>query len=437
MLLYNLRLSWISLRRTPFLSALAVGAIGIGIAVAVACTTIYYLLAKDPLPGKSQNLHYVRLDSWNPSRPFSDNFPERPPDQVTWRDAMALLESDIPAHKTATFRANLVVRPEAVEQRPFGQDARFCTRDFFPMFEVPFRYGGPWGPEADKNAEQVVVISAAANDRLFGGGDSVGKKLWLERRTFTVAGVLDTWRPPVRFFDPQGDAQGPPEDIYMPISLTPQMEIQSAGNRTAWGPVSGDSYADFLQSEVIWMQFWAELATPEQKEKYQGFVDNYTDDQKKLGRFGRPRNNWLQPMMAYLEEQEAVPPAARSVMVISLLFLLVVAINLIGLLLGKFLAKAPEVAVRRALGASRRAIFAQQITECLLIGVLGGVLGTVSAAGFLVAMSRFLEESTSYQLDLSMIAAGFGLALLAGTIAGVYPAWRVCAEPPANHLKTN
>jgi len=436
MLLYNLRLAWISLRRTPFLSALAVGAIGLGIAVAVACTTIYYLLAKDPLPGKSQDLHFVRLDAWNPARAWDDDFPERPPNQVTWRDGMALLESDIPLRKTAIFVANLVVRPEAIEQRPFNQATRLCTRDFFPMFEVPFLWGDAWSQEADRNGENVVVLSNGANLRIFGGGNNVGKKVWIERRSFTVAGVLAPWRPSIRFYDPLGNAQAAPEDIYLPIALTPQMEIESAGNQQSWTN-TGDTFAEKLQSERIWLQFWAELHGPEQKAAFQQWVDGYTDQQKALGRFGRPRNNWLQPMMAYLEEIQAVPPMARSVMVISLLFLLVVAINLIGLLLGKFLAKAPEVAVRRALGASRQAIFAQQITECLLIGLFGGVLGIAAASACLSAMSRFLQNSTSYQLDIPMIAAGFALAMIAGTIAGAYPAWRVCAEPPANHLKTN
>lgn len=436
MLLYNLRLAWISLRRTPFLSALAVGAIGLGIAVAVACTTIYYLLARDPLPGKSETLHYVRLDSWNPARPWDDDRPELPPTQVTWRDAMAMLESDVPAHKTASFVSDLVVRPEAEDQRPFNLPTRLTTREFFPMFEAPFRWGDAWSAEADRDAQQVVVISDAANERIFGGGNSVGKKIWLERRTFTVAGVLAPWRPPVRYFDTQGNAQGAPEDIFMPISLGPQMQVVSAGNSSSWTNV-GDSYEEVLGSEMVWLQFWAELRDPAQKEAFQRWVDNYTDEQKKLGRFARPRNNLLQPMMDYLVESEAVPPAARSVMVISQLFLLVVAINLIGLLLGKFLSKAPEVAVRRALGASRRAIFSQQITECLLIGAFGGVLGIAAAGGFLAGISRFLERSTDFQLDIAMVAAGFGLAMLAGTIAGVYPAWRVCAEPPANHLKTN
>lgn len=436
MLLYNLRLAWISLKRTPFLSALAIGAIGLGIAVAVACTTIYYLLASDPLPGKSAQLHYVRLDSWNPARAWDDDRPELPPNQMTYRDAMALLESDVPARKNASFISNMVVRPEDPAQRPFGLSARLTTRDFFPMFEVPFAYGGAWGAEADRDAEQLVVLSNAANEQIFGGGDNVGKKIWMERRNFTVAGILEPWRPPVRFYDAMGNTQGAPEDIFMPISLAPVMEIVSTGNSQGWMR-TGPTYKDVLESEVVWLQFWAELRDPAQKEAFQRWVDAYTDGQKQLGRFGRPRNNLLQPMMDYLVEMEAVPPAARSVMVISQLFLLVVAINLIGLLLGKFLAKAPEVAVRRALGASRKTIFTQQITECLLIGLLGGALGIVTAGGFLTGISRFLERSTSYQLDLPMIAAGFGLALVAGTIAGVYPAWRVCAEPPAKHLKTN
>lgn len=436
MLLYNLRLAWKSLRRTPFLSALAVGAIGLGIAVAVACTTIYYLLASDPLPGRSELLHYVRLDAWNPARPWDDDRPELPPTQLTWRDAMALLESDVPARKSAMFTADLVVRPEAADQRPFNLRTRLATADFFPMFDVPFRHGGGWNAAADRDAEQVVVLSDEANQRIFGGGNSVGKKIWMERRNFTVVGVLEPWRPPVRFYDPLNGAQAAPEDVFMPISLAPQMEVVTAGNSNGWNR-TGDTYKERLESEVVWVQFWAELRDPAQKEAFQRWVDNYTDGQKQLGRFGRPRNNLLQPMMDYLVESEAVPAAARSVMVISQLFLLVVAINLIGLLLGKFLAKAPEVAVRRALGASRRAIFAQQITECLLIGLLGGLLGLFAASGFLAGISRFLERSTAYQLDLPMIAAGFGLALLAGTIAGVYPAWRVCSEAPANHLKTN
>ena len=98
-------------------------------------------------------------------------------------------------------------------------------------------------------------------------------------------------------------------------------------------------------------------------------------EQKKLGRFGRPLNNRLLDVMEWLKHQEVVPEEATGMLVISLLFLLVCAVNLIGILLGKFLARAPEVGVRRALGASRTSVFLQHIVECQLIGVIGGLFG--------------------------------------------------------------
>ena len=122
-------------------------------------------------------------------------------------------------------------------------------------------------------------------------------------------------------------------------------------------------------------------------------------------------------------------------LVISLLFLLVCAVNLIGILLGKFLARAPEVGVRRALGASRSSVFLQHIVECQLIGVIGGLFGLGLSALVLRLINRLLDNSGQFGLDLPMVAAGIGLSLVAGLVAGLYPAWRVCRVAPAIHLK--
>ena len=73
------------------------------------------------------------------------------------------------------------------------------------MFDVPFRYGGPWTREADAKLEQVVVLSEAMNDRLFGGRNSVGQTLRIEDREFRVVGVLAGWQPSVR--DVRHDAE--------------------------------------------------------------------------------------------------------------------------------------------------------------------------------------------------------------------------------------
>jgi putative ABC transport system permease protein len=121
---------------------------------------------------------------------------------------------------------------------------------------------------------------------------------------------------------------------------------------------------------------------------------------------------------------------------ISLLFLLVCSVNLIGILLGKFVARAPEIGVRRALGASRAQIFLQHIIECELIGVIGGVLGLGLTVLGLRWVDSLFTMKFGFAIDWSMFAVALVLASLASVIAGIYPAWRICRIEPAVHLKT-
>jgi len=124
---------------------------------------------------------------------------------------------------------------------------------------------------------------------------------------------------------------------------------------------------------------------------------------------------------------------------ISLLFLLVCALNLTGLLLGKFLARANRTGVQRALGASRFAVFSQHIVECELVGVLGGFLGLGMAWFSLGLIGRLLPRNTvnpeMFSLDPAMLLVAFLLGLLASLIAGIYPAWRACTLSPAVQVK--
>ncbi|MEM7353133.1 MAG: FtsX-like permease family protein, partial [Acidobacteriota bacterium] len=395
-----------------------------------------YLASSDPLPHKSGDLFYIRLDSWNPAGAFSRDHPERPPNQVTYRDALALVQSDIPTHTTAAFHSDLFVYPEDLTQRPFETSVRLCHSGFFPMFDLPFAYGGPWDARADEGPEPMVVLDHATNQRLFGGENSVGRKVRLAQTYFTVSGVLEPWRPVLKYYDVNNDANSAPEALYIPFLHVRDMEIRTDGNDMGWKDGEGEGFAGFLNSETVWIQLWAELETDEQKARYQTYLDAYTDEQRALGRFGRPNNNWIQPMREWHEEEGVVPPESKSMMVIALLFLAVCSINLIGLLLGKFLARAPEVGVRRALGASRRAIFLQHVVECQLLAVLGGLLGLLVSVGALEVVGKMLLDDLILRLDLNMVGIAFLLAVVSGLVAGVYPAWRICSVAPAIHLKT-
>src|SRR3954447_22340514 len=109
MLLYNLRLAWKSIRRYPVLSALILLGIALGVGVSTTFITAYHVLARDPVPGKSDSLYYVRMDSWGAA---DSPFRRDPPPLVTWRDALELLKSPIPVRSTATFSSRVTIFPK-------------------------------------------------------------------------------------------------------------------------------------------------------------------------------------------------------------------------------------------------------------------------------------------------------------------------------------
>jgi len=484
-ILYNIRIALKSLKRSPILSAVIVSAVMLGITVSTIFATIRHSFAKDPIPTKSSTLYYVRIDSWDPLRPYIPEQPTVPPNQVTYRDMTALMNSPIPVRKSGMFKSNLWVslpadqpgapaaapaagvpttapapaapadaaspppapagplapapQPRAYKVRPERTETRLCFADFFTMFDVPFKYGSGWDRKADADAAQVVVLSEEENEKLFGGQNSVGRTVRIMDRDFKVVGVIDHWRPSVRFYDLTQSYILPPEKVFLPLSLMPPMRISTAGNTDGWRSSPAPGFEGFLTSETCWLQLWVELPTEAKRREYEDFMTAYVMEQKKAGRLQRPLNNRLSSVLDWMAEQNVVPDETNAMAVVSLLFLAVCSLNLMGLLLGKFLARAPEVGVRRALGARRRDIFLQHIVECEIVGVIGGVLGLLISVGGLKFLNKWMQvllnRSDLFRIDLPMALLAIGLSLLAGLIAGVYPAWRICRIQPAVHLK--
>ena len=439
MVLYNLRIALLSLRRNIVLSAVIVGGIALGIAVATLFSTMRHVLARDPIPDKSGRLFYVRLDTWDPLKPYPGDDPTRPPTQITYRDMVELMKSDIPVRQSGMFKANLYVFPDPKVGRPSKQVTRLCFSDFFAMFDVPFKYGGAWDRKADQGPEPVVVLNDELNGTLFGGADSVGRTVRIESRDFKVVGVLDRWRPAVKFYDVTQFAVQAPEAVYMPFNFLQPMRIQSVGNRDGWKSAPAPGLEGLLQSETCWIQMWVELPARDKVEAYKAFVDAYVVEQKKTGRFPRPLNNRVTPLMGWLREQKVVPNELNALMAVSLLFLGVCSLNLMGLLLAKFLARGPEIGVRRALGARRLDVFVQHVIECEVVAAIGGSLGILASLAGLAWMNTWMKALVAreefFRLDLPMTGFAVLLSLVAGLLAGLYPAWRVCRIPPAVHLK--
>ncbi len=425
------------MRRNPIMTSLMVAAIAIGIGVSMTTLTVYYLMASNPIPQKSDVLFAVTLDSWDPLRPFDDDYPERAPHQLTFRDAERLLELGEGKRQTAMFESSLIIEPVNEDSLPFEATSRVATADFFEMFDVPFMFGAGWGESADAAAEPVVVLTRGLNERLFGGEDSVGRRLVMQGMRFQVVGVTDAWEPTPRFFDPINGGFQEVNEMFIPLGLTPTLELDSIGSDWGWKSEEINSFEQWLRSEAVWIQYFVELDSPADREQYTAHLDAYVGEQKRLGRFARPLNNNIYDVMEWMVYHSVVANDARVLVGLSFLFLIVCLLSTIALMLTKFVGRKHEISLRRALGASRNTIFYQQIVEVGVIGFTGGLIG-LALAGLGLQGIKYLNDAPNglVRLDWIMVLSAIAIAIASSVVAGMYPAWRVCKIPPAAQLKT-
>lgn len=430
MFAYYLDLAWRSLARNRVLTALMILAIAFGVGASMTTLTVLRTLSADPLPGKSHQLFYVQLD---PRKAQGYAPGVEPPEQLTRADAEALLRAGHADRKAMMTGGNAAIEPTRAGVAPFFADARWTSSEFFAMFGAPFAAGAAWTADDDTRAARVAVISASLADKLFGAIDVVGKTVRVEGNELRIIGVLDTWRPSPHFYDLNTGVYGPGEDLFAPFSTSRELKLSRSGTMDCWGEAPEP---EALAAPCAWIQLWVELGTADAAAAYQTFLTGYSEDQRRAGRYERPPNVRLRSVLDWLAFKRVVPADARLQTWISLGFLLVCLVNTVGLLLTKFLRRAPEIGVRRALGATRRSIFAQLLIEAGAIGVVGGVIGLGLAwLGLGVIRSQPTDYADLAQLDVPMLVATLALAIVASLLAGVFPAWRGCQVSPAIQLK--
>ncbi|HVH34547.1 ABC transporter permease [Tahibacter sp. UC22_41] len=434
MFAYYLQLGLHSLKRNPLLTALMVFGIALGIGTSMTSLTVFYLMGSDPIPWKSDKLHAVQLDNWSAEEPY--RAPNEPPDQVTYLDATALMQASKADLQVAMFKVVWPVQPENQEIKPYSAMGRATYTDFFAMFEPPFKYGGPWDRAQDKENARVVVLSRDTNEKLFGGEDSTGKKVRLNEVDYTVVGVLDKWQQRVKYYDLTNGAFNDPEEYYVPFTTAIEFKTRASGNNSCWdSPKAG--WEGYLASDCVWIQFWVQLNSPARVAEYKSFLDNYVNEQKKLGRFPRPLNNRLPDVNEWIVAQRVVPSDAKIQVGLSFAFLIVCLVNTVGLLLAKFMRKSGEIGLRRALGATRGQLFLQHLIEAGVIGISGGLIGLVLTwFGLMAVRGLYADLNNVAHLDWFMVLTAIALSVSAAVLAGLFPTWKACQITPATQLKT-
>ncbi|HEY8327682.1 MAG TPA: ABC transporter permease [Rhodanobacter sp.] len=432
---YYLDLALRSLKRNKALTALMVLAIALGIGASMTTLTVLHVLSGDPLPGRSAQLYYPQIDPQD----IKGMMPNKePPEQVTLIDGMNLLHAKRADHQALMTGGSVPIQPEQSSLDPFYVEARYTTADFFAMFDAPFLYGHGWTAADGEAKVREAVIAKSLNDKLFAGADSVGRTLRMAGTSFRIVGVLDSWQPNPHFYDLNTGSYAYGEQVFLPLQTMLELRLDRNGSSDCWGNGGGGVGNILPMASCVWLQFWVQLDSPAKVTAYKDFLVHYSQEQKALGRFQRAPNVRLRNVMQWLDFNMVVPDDVRLQTGLAFGFLLVCLVNTVGLMLAKFMRRAAELGVRRALGASRRALFAQLLVESGVVGLVGGIGGLLLALlGLWLVRQRPSDYAALAHLDLSMLFTTFVLALCATLLAGLLPAWRACQIAPALQLKSN
>jgi predicted permease len=329
--------------------------------------------------------------------------------------------------------ARLSVRREGVEKAARPLRSEYVTGNYFLTLGVG-ALGGRVLVESDDKpaAPPVAVMSHHAWQMAYGGDASVvGSAFVIEGHPFTVIGVA----PPGFFGETLG---GDPPDLWIPLQQEPLIDGESALLR---------------QSVGAWLRVIGRLrpgaTTDGMAPRLTGVLRQWMQHDS-----GYPAN-WMPDVIRLLPKQviNVVPAGAgvgvmkeeygRSLQILLAvcgLVLLIACANVANLLLARSVARRGQTAVRLALGATRRQIVMQALTESVLLAVAGGIAGLVvasAAARLLLALafrsSKFVPIST--RPSWMVLGFAFGLALLTGIIFGAAPAWFATRTNPAEALR--
>lgn len=388
------------LRKSPAFTAVAVLALALGIGANTAIFSLVNTILLRQLPFRDpQQLVMVSSRRADPGkRPFTL------PDFIDYRDQNKSL-AGIAAY--ANWSANLTDHgdPERLQGLRISANA-------FQMLGVEAAVGRAFLPEEDTPGQQrVVVLSYGLWQRRFGADQQlVGKTLTLNGDRYTVVGVL-----PPEFFFPIKEAE-----VAIPLApdADPWRNVRTSTNFLR--------AIARLKSGITREQAEADLTSVAMRMRQQYPVANA----RKLG-------VTLSPLH---EEVVGNFRLALWVLLASVgVVLLITCVNLANLALVRASGRTREMAIRTALGASRRHLVQQLVIESLLLALLGGGAGLLLAffgIDLLVALSpESMPRTAEVGVDFRVLGFTLAISLLSGLIFGLAPAWQASRSNRNEALK--
>jgi putative ABC transport system permease protein len=395
MLAQDLRLAIRLVRREKGFSVAAIGTLALGIGLSSAVFSMAKGLLIDPLPYREAD-RAVLVWVTNPRQGFDRDFTSYPR-LLEWRDRSQSIEA---------FSAYTVGQPVLTG---LGEPQQLrvvrATPEFFRIVRTEPVVGRLF--EATEEQAAVVVLGYGFWQRQFAGrSTAVGQTLRLNSVPHTIIGVL-----PLSFRYPERGVD-------------------------AWVPLRPSS--DDRQSGAYWLQTVARLrpgvSLPEAQEEMSAIA----------ARLGAERLGDRDLGVALVGLRDELARPFRSALILLSVavagVLLTACVNVAGMLAARGAGRRREVAIRTALGASRRRIARQLLTDAVLLLLLGGIFGIGLGALTLRLLVQVAPAELSWlrdaSLDGSMLALAMTLAALTGVLFGAWPSWKAAGADVAEVVAT-
>jgi len=378
------------IRRERGFATVAIGTVALGIALSTAVFSAGKSLLVDALPYREAD-RATMVWVTNPRQGFDRDVTSYPR-LLAWRERSQLIET----FAAYAFRRAVLTGMADPEQLRVVR----TTPEFFQVVRTEPVVGRLFAATEEQAA--VVVLSHGLWQRKFGGQwSAVGQTLRLDSVPYTIIGVL-----PQSFQFPERDL-----DAWIPLQPGPEDR----------------------QSGAFWLETVARLKPGVSLAQAQQEMSAIA---ARLGA-ERPADRELGVTLVGLRDEIAGPfkPALVMLTAAVLGVLAIACVNVAGMLTARGAARRREVAIRTALGASRRRVVRQLLTEAVILFVLGGALGVALGSALLRLIVRVAPPSLSWLGDVSldgpMLGVALGMAALTGVLFGVLPSWKAAGADVA------